>query len=309
MRWVRVLHEQRVRLGVWKDDVIYDLTAVADQAPPAWVMALQQADLRRLLDAPPVPVEQQEALLRQAPQLSPSAVTFLAPIPNPPKNIMCIGHNYVEHAQESAQFQRQQFELPQHPIIFTKPHTCINDPEAPIRHPRHVTQELDYEGEVAVVIGRGGRDIPKERAWDHVFGLTLLNDVTARDLQRRHKQFFKGKGLDTSAPMGPSVVTLDDIPDVEALTLETYVNGERRQSARLSQLIFDIPTLIAVISAGMTLEPGDIISTGTPEGVGAGMQPPRFLQPGDVVEIVCEPIGRLRNPVVADERPEADGAA
>lgn len=234
-------------------------------------------------------------------RLNPSEVTIEAPIPRPAKNIFCVGKNYREHARE---FHSSGFDasaagtaFPEEPIIFTKAPTSVTGPGQPIFAHLDPTRSVDYEGELAVVIGRGGRGIPPERAFDHVYGYTIVNDVTARTLQQRHKQWFLGKSLDSFCPMGPALVTRDEIPDVGGLRLSTRVNGELRQDAKVADLIFDIPTLIATLSRTMTLEPGDVIATGTPAGVGVGFQPPRFLAAGDQVSVTIEPIGTLTNPV------------
>lgn len=225
-------------------------------------------------------------------------VTLLAPIPNPRKNIFCVGRNYAEHVAEGNRAQNIDLALPEHPVFFTKPSTAVIGTGAAVPIFPHVSTAIDYEVELAVVIGTAGRDIPPEEAFSHVFGYTILNDVTARDVQRRHGgQYFKGKGLDGSCPIGPWIVTADDIPDPANLAITTRVNGELRQNGRTGSMIFDIPTLVASLSEGMTLEPGDILATGTPEGVGYAMNPPRFLADGDVVLCEIEGIGRLENPV------------
>ncbi|MDR7417793.1 MAG: fumarylacetoacetate hydrolase family protein [Armatimonadota bacterium] len=221
-----------------------------------------------------------------------SKVRFLAPIPRPRKNIVCLGRNYAEHAKESGG------QVPTVPIFFTKPPTCVVGPGAAVVH-HPVTEKLDYEVELAAIIGRRGRDIPESRALAHVFGYTIMNDVTARDLQRRHEQWFKGKSLDTFAPMGPVVAHRSAIRDPQNLVLRLRVNGEQRQHASTRGMVFPVARIISVLSAGMTLEPGDIIATGTPEGVGMGMNPPVWLKPGDVMEAEIEGIGVLRNPIVA----------
>ncbi|MDR7482567.1 MAG: fumarylacetoacetate hydrolase family protein [Armatimonadota bacterium] len=217
---------------------------------------------------------------------------LLAPIPRPRKNIFCMGRNYAEHAKESGS------EVPPVPVFFTKPPTAVVGPNAPVIHHR-VTEQLDYEVELTVVIGRRGRDIPVERALDYVFGYTIMNDITARDLQRRHLQWFKGKSLDTFAPLGPVVVHRSLIPDPQHLRLRLRVNGEERQHASTRSMVFSVARLISALSAGMTLEPGDLLATGTPEGVAMGRTPPPWLKPGDVVEAEIEGIGVLRNPIVA----------
>ena len=217
---------------------------------------------------------------------------LLAPIPRPRKNIFCMGRNYAEHAKESGGA------VPSVPVFFTKPPTCVVGPGADVIH-HAATHALDYEVELAVVIGKRGRNIPEERALEYVFGYTIMNDVTARDLQRRHEQWFKGKSLDTFAPLGPAVVHRSAIADPQNLTLRLRVNGEVRQNASTRSMVFSVAQLIASLSAGMTLEPGDILATGTPEGVAMGRTPPPWLRPGDIVEAEIEGIGVLRNRIVA----------
>jgi len=229
------------------------------------------------------------------------SVRLMAPIPRPRRNIFCVGKNYHDHALE---FARSGFDssvvngqaIPEHPIIFSKVPECVVGPGDDVRYPEGASQQLDYEAELAVVIGKGGRGISRQAAYDHVWGYTLFNDVTARDLQSTHRQWLIGKSLDTFGPMGPFVVTADEI-DPEDLTLSCWVNGELRQQASTRDLIFTIPAIIEAISAGITLYPGDIIATGTPAGVGIGFEPPRFLQRGDVVTIEAAAIGRLSNAI------------
>ena len=226
-------------------------------------------------------------------------VDLLAPIPRPARNIFCVGKNYRRHAEE---FARSGYDtssaddLPEHPMVFTKvPESVIGHGET-ILYPEGTSQAVDYEAELAVVIGRAGRGIRREQAMAHVFGYTIVNDVTARDWQQRHGQWFLGKSFDTFCPMGPMLVTADEL-DPSALDIRCWVNDELRQQANTRDLIFDIPTLIATISAGITLQPGDIIATGTPEGVGAGFDPPRFLRRGNEVAIEIQGLGRLVNDV------------
>ncbi len=225
--------------------------------------------------------------------------TLLEPLGWYPRNILCVGKNYREHA---AEFSASGYDstsapgdvVPSHPIIFTKPAHCVVGPGDPVDLHAALTAEVDYEAELAVVIGTGGRNISADDAMRHVWGYTIVNDVTARDLQRTHKQWFIGKGLDTFCPVGPTVVTADEV-DLASTIVECTVNGEPRQKASTADLIFDVPTLIATISAGITLFPGDVIATGTPAGVGIGFNPARFLRPGDVVSITINPIGTLTN--------------
>lgn len=227
-----------------------------------------------------------------------SDAVLMAPIPAPRKNIFCVGRNYMEHISEGEKAQNIKVGVTEHPVFFTKPPTSIVPPEGDVLVFPEVSEAIDYEVELAVVIGKPGRNISKESAFDHIFGYTILNDITARDVQRRHGgQYFKGKGLDGSCPVGPWIVTADAISDPHKLSIGLTVNGEPRQNGNTSDMIFDIPTLIASLSEGLTLEPGDIIATGTPSGVGYAMDPPHFLKAGD--EVVCEvtEIGQLRNTV------------
>ncbi|MBI2526821.1 MAG: fumarylacetoacetate hydrolase family protein [Candidatus Rokubacteria bacterium] len=217
-------------------------------------------------------------------------VRLLAPIPVPGRNVFCLGRNYADHAAERGAA------VPEHPVYFTKPATAVVGPGEPVVH-HAVTQELDYEVELAAVIGRGGRDIERAQALGHVFGYTVINDVTARDLQKRHTQWFKGKSLDTFCPMGPVLVTADEIPDPQALAIALRVNGQVRQSSHTSKMIFPVAECIEVLSRAMTLLPGDVIATGTPEGVGAATG--AFLKAGDRMEAEVERIGVLANKVVA----------
>jgi 2-keto-4-pentenoate hydratase/2-oxohepta-3-ene-1,7-dioic acid hydratase in catechol pathway len=230
-----------------------------------------------------------------------SIVRLAAPIPRPLRNVFCVGKNYFDHAHE---FSKSGFDsstgpqgsaVPEAPIIFTKPpETVIADGEA-VRYPAGVSDSLDYEAELAVVIGKGGRSISRDRAFDHVWGYTIINDVTARDLQGRYSQWLIGKSQDTFCPMGPWAVTRDDI-DLADTAIKCWINGELRQSANTRDLIFDVPTIIATISAGVSLRPGDVIATGTPAGVGIGFKPPKYLIPGDVARIEIAGIGVLENP-------------
>jgi len=225
----------------------------------------------------------------------------LAPISKPPRNIFCVGKNYRAHAMEfsgsgfDADAKNSQA-VPDAPIIFTKPWTAISGPTDDIPLWPELDKAVDYEGELAVVIGRAGRHISKALAMKYVFGFTILNDVTARDLQKTHKQWYLGKAVDGFAPMGPWIVTSDELA-ADNLTITTTVNGEVRQNASTADLIFDIPTLISAISVGTRLLPGDIIATGTPEGVGIGFSPPKFLKEGDVVEVTVSGLGKIRNVV------------
>lgn len=231
-----------------------------------------------------------------------ASVEVLAPIPRPPRNIFCVGKNYHAHARE---FTRSGFDssakderdaIPTAPIIFSKVPECVIAHGAPICYPSGISEKVDYEAELALVIGKGGRGISMSAAYDHVFGYMIANDLTARDLQARHKQWLIGKSLDGFCPMGPWLVTADSV-DPQNLSVRCWVNNELRQEANTAQLIFDIPTLIATLSAGITLYPGDIIATGTPAGVGIGFDPPRYLARGDRVTIEITNLGCLSNVV------------
>lgn len=221
------------------------------------------------------------------------SVELISPIPRPAKNIFCVGKNYAEHAIEMG----SKDDIPEHVMVFTKAPTTVIAHEQNILEHKQSTAQLDYEGELAVVIGKEGKAIKREDALDYVFGYTIVNDVTARDLQARHKQFFIGKSLDTTCPMGPWIVHKSAISNPNNLDIRTAVNGEVRQDSNTKNFIFPIEEVIAVLSQGMTLEPGDIIATGTPAGVGKGFKPPRFLKAGDTIEITVEGIGTLRNKV------------
>jgi 2-keto-4-pentenoate hydratase/2-oxohepta-3-ene-1,7-dioic acid hydratase in catechol pathway len=225
-------------------------------------------------------------------------VKLLAPIPRPRKNIFGIGLNYVEHVEESSRTLDTAKDLPKQPVIFSKPPTSVIGPDEAIAHNRKITQQLDWEVELAVVMGRVARRVSEADALSYVFGYSVMVDISARD-NRRAGQWIYSKGQDTFAPFGPCIVTADEIADPHALDLWLTVNGEIKQKSNTRHMLFKIPVLIADISAAITLEPGDIIATGTPEGVGAGRTPQEWLWPGDVIEAGVETIGRIRHPVVA----------
>lgn len=277
MRLVTFSDSRGTRVGMLDGDVVHE----ADGAGPDMLSTIAAGQLPSKGAAVP-------------------GARLLAPIPRPPKNVFCVGKNYHEHAKE---FAGSGFDggaanvVPPFPVVFTKPHTSITATGEPILADMDPTGGLDFEGELAIVIGRGGRGIARANALQHVFGYTIVNDVTARHLQKRHSQWVLGKGLDSFCPMGPAILTADEVPDPAALELTTWVNGTQRQHAPVADLIFDVPTLIEAISAGITLEPGDVIATGTPAGVGIGLNPPVFLQKGDVVRISVTGIGTLENKV------------
>ena len=229
-------------------------------------------------------------------------LVLLAPIPAPRRNIFCLGRNYAAHAKERALAgdKNKEMKLPERPIFFTKATTSVNGPFADIPFDARVSEQMDWEAELGVVIGKSGKNISRPAAMEHVFGYTVINDISARDVQDGHGgQFFKGKSLDGACPMGPWIVTRDEMPDPHALPIRCRVNGVTRQEATTAEMIFDIPAIIEWLSLGMTLLPGDVIATGTPAGVGSARTPPEFLKPGDVVESEVEGIGVIRNRVVA----------
>jgi 2-keto-4-pentenoate hydratase/2-oxohepta-3-ene-1,7-dioic acid hydratase in catechol pathway len=234
------------------------------------------------------------------PALALSEVQIIAPLPKPRRNIFCVGKNYFAHAKEFAgsgfdSSAKSGGDIPADPIIFTKVPESVVGPGAAIEMPA-VSTAIDYEAELAVIIGRGGKGIAAKDAMAHVWGYTIVNDITARDWQSRHQQWHMGKSFDTFCPMGPWLVSADEL-DGTKTRVRCYVNGEERQNASTVDLIFDIPKLIETLSAGITLYPGDVIATGTPVGVGIGFKPPKYLQAGDVVRVEIDGIGSLENPV------------
>jgi 2-keto-4-pentenoate hydratase/2-oxohepta-3-ene-1,7-dioic acid hydratase in catechol pathway len=291
MKLATVTHDGRTKAVLVRPEAgtVWPLEILLGHSMPSLTSILSQLDEIRRLEpvGPGIPL---------------SAVTFEAPIPRPARNVMCVGKNYHEHARE---FTRSGFDssassaadaIPTAPIIFTKVPESVIANGVDIRYPEGLSDSLDYEAELGLVIGRAGRGISKAQAYSHVCGYTIINDVTARDLQGKHKQWFLGKSLDTFCPMGPWLVTPDELNPAN-LAVKCWVNDELRQNANTRDLIFDIPTLIETISAGITLQPGDVIATGTPAGVGIGFTPPKFLKRGDRVTIEIEGLGRLSNKV------------
>ena len=241
--------------------------------------------------------DEQKKLARAGALLKASQARLCAPIPWPRKNLVMLGVNYREHVDEGAKARSLEIKYPEWPVFFTKPATSvIGHMGKVVRH--KATERLDWEVELAVVIGKKGRDIPKEKAYDYVFGYTICLDMTARELQRLHGQWFKGKSLDTFCPIGPWIVHKSALPNPQEVRLVCRVNGEVMQDGNTRDMIFDIPTIVESLSSGLTLEPGDIISTGTPSGVGFARVPPVFLKEGDKVEGDIEGIGILHVEVV-----------
>ncbi len=281
MRYVTFSSDGKERIGIFRADAIHPLPASAGT----------------MLDYIALPAAQRAALRTESP-LPLAALKLLAPV-RPCKNVFAVGRNYIGHAKEIATARGfTDLRLPSVPTFFTKASTAITGPGATLHLSPEVSSEYDWEAELAVVIGERCRDVPKERALSVVFGYSCLNDVTARDLQREHQQWFKGKSLDETCPIGPWIVGADEIPDPGNLEISLRLNGTIKQHADTNELIFDVATIIASLSRGMTLEPGDVIATGTPDGVGFARTPPEFLKDGDVMEVEIAKIGVLRNPVV-----------
>lgn len=238
-----------------------------------------------------------QAVLRQATtamQVSAKDVQWLAPIPRPRKNIMCMGLNYFEHIEEALNLSGKTPKKPSSPIVFTKSVTSVIGHEAEIPYDPDTCSQLDWESELGVVIGKSGRKISPENAFEHIFGYTVINDISARDIQLNHKQYFLGKSIDGGCPIGPVIVTPDEIADPQNLKIACRVNGITKQDSNTHLMLFKIAEIISTLSRAMPLEAGDIIATGTPSGVGFARTPPEYLQPGDVVECEVETIGVLR---------------
>ena len=292
MRFVSFKQDNHAVIGVLAPDqkTVVDLTKHG--FPP---------DLTSLVEMGEEGLRMARKAIREGVHIPASDIKIMAPFPRPRRNVMCVGKNYFEHSKE---FEKSGFDstsggqtIPDAPVIFTKATTSITGPGDPVPASSDPSKSTDYEGELGVIIGRQGRNISKSEASGYIFGYTIINDVTARKLQQHHKQWFLGKSLDGFCPMGPVLVTADEIEDVATLEVRTTVNNELRQQACVKDLIFDIPTIIETISSLLTIIPGDIIATGTPAGVGIGFTPPKFLQPGDKVVIEIDHIGVLENPV------------
>ena len=289
MKIATFTHGNERKVGIVDDDSAsvapFDLSVDQARQGIHTLIELQVAGRELPATTTPIPLEQ---------------VEIEAPIPRPHRNIFCVGKNFHDHAQEfsSSGFDSSAAEdaVPKYPIVFSKVPESVTGPGAPIVYDPAVSSAIDYEVELAVIIGKPGRGISIENALDHVWGYTIVNDVTARDLQARYSQWFLGKSQDSFSPMGPVAVTRDDI-DLADTGLRTWVNGERRQDSNTSLLIFDVPVIIQTISSGVSLLPGDVIATGTPAGVGVGFKPPKYLGDGDTVRCEIDGIGQLENPV------------
>jgi len=300
MRLLSFRIEGKIRLGLLAEDKIIDMAEAyqylfGESAPADMISFLEEGDIavekaRRLESAAKTSLRK----LSPAPGMvfDASRVEVLAPIPRTRKNIICLGLNYRQHAVETKS------PIPKCPIFFTKPPTCIIGPDAPILFPK-CTSKVDYEAELAFVFGKPGKDVNEEDAYDYIAGYTILNDVTARDLQRNHEQWFKGKGLDTFAPMGPHLVTKDEVPNPHDLEISLELNGVTMQKSNTGDMIFKIPELVKFITMDMAIEPGDVVSTGTPSGVGFTRNPPVYLKPGDIIKVSVEKMGTLQNKVIS----------
>lgn len=286
MRLVTYLDGAVERVGAVRDDLVIDLSLLA-------------SDMLTLIGGGAEMLAAARQHLATATAGRPLAeVRLLAPIPRPRQNIICLGMNYAAHAIEALRAKGLPEKLPEYPVFFTKSTTAVNHPGAAIPLQPEVSAKRDWEAELAFIIGRPTRHVTREAALESVFGYTVFNDVSARELQMQHQQFFFSKSLEGAAPMGPWIVTADEIPNPHDLRIRMRLNGAIMQDSSTADMIFDIPTIIATLSRGMPLGPGDIIATGTPEGVGMGRTPQVWLQAGDVMEVEISQIGVLRNTLV-----------
>ena len=278
----RILDVRDAFTGKWPGDVPETVLALIEQGPDAWHRLRELCTERHAGRA-------SHAL---------STIRWHAPIPKPPKNVVCLGMNYVAHIKEGAAARGREARIPKVPVFFTKATTSVTGPYDDIPVDDSVTQEVDWEVELGVLMGIGGRNISKQDALRHVFGYTIINDVSARELQMQHLQFYKGKSLDAFCPMGPIVVTADEFGDPHEKRLGTRVNGVVKQDGVTSDMLFRIDAIIESLSKGLTVDAGDIIATGTPEGVGLGRTPPEYMKDGDIMETEIEGIGVMRNKIV-----------
>jgi len=283
MKLATFTHDGRTRVGVVDGDAVVDLAAAAPDLP---------REMLGFLEAGPAAMQAAHAALGAGPRIPLAEVRLEAPIARPPK-FLAVGLNYADHVAESG------IETPVHPTIFNKQSTCVTGPTDPIHLPR-ASHVLDYEGELGFVIGRRCRHVSRDDAADVIAGYTIVDDVTVRDWQLRIPTWTMGKSFDTHGPIGPWIVTSDEIPDPHQLRLRTWVNDELRQDSNTKELIFDCFTLVEHLSTAFTLEPGDVVATGTPSGVGIAMKPPKLLVAGDVVRIEIEGLGRIENPVIEE---------
>lgn len=299
MKILTCLYEDREQLGVEVEGhVVLPALDSSGSALPADLLGIINAGddgvaaLRRFIET-----------AGRACRVPVTEVEFLAPIPRPPANVMCLGWNYAEHIEESAGAKVHDSKLPDHPVVFTKAAGSVTGPYDDIPFDTTFSSEMDWEVELGVVIGKPGRRIAARDAMHHIFGYTVINDISIRDVQFRHQQFFLGKSADGACPMGPYIITADEIVNPQELDLSCRVNGETKQFSNTHYMIFDIANTIAILSKGMTLRAGDIIATGTPSGVGFARKPPQFLKPGDVVECEVEGVGLIRNHITERDHP------
>jgi 2-keto-4-pentenoate hydratase/2-oxohepta-3-ene-1,7-dioic acid hydratase in catechol pathway len=304
LKLVTFIHQERSCLGAIIDNQVVDLaqayetfqsrtkkTIPLDQFPKNMLTLLQRDEKTWQVVTAIVNWAKSLPEATAADFVYPLAEVSLAPPLNNPSKIICVGLNYHDHCRE------QGTEVPQRPLLFAKFPSTIIGPDEKINWPGDISQQVDYEAELAVVIGRTGRNIPLDQAYDYIAGYTIVNDVSARDVQFADVQWVRGKSFDTFCPVGPYLLTADEVEDPHSLRIQCWVNGELRQDSNTGEMIFKVPELLAYISKTSTLMPGDIISTGTPDGVGVFREPPTFLKPGDVIEIEIEKLGRLRNRV------------
>jgi 2-keto-4-pentenoate hydratase/2-oxohepta-3-ene-1,7-dioic acid hydratase in catechol pathway len=288
------------RFGAIATDRVID---VADAVKNAWP-GPAPASLLALIQAGPEAWRRIASLLEPMLALSDLAgwslqeIRWHAPIPLPRKNIFCLGQNYLNHAKEAARARERELKIPEVPVFFTKTPTTVTGPYDDVPWDPAVTAQVDYEAELGVIVGVSAKNVSRATALDHVFGYTIINDVSARDLQKSHLQWFKGKSLDGFCPMGPCVVTADEFGDPQTKRIALRLNGDPRQDATTGDMIFPVAACLEYLSKGMTLDPGDIIASGTPEGVGLGRVPPEYMKGGDVMETEIEGIGIMRNRIV-----------
>ena len=296
MKLVNYKYKEQIHIGVLKDDKVC-LPALDPnrQVPYSDMLSLIQAGPQGLIElAEWVDTAAAETSINM-PIINMNRENLLAPILHPPRNIICLGWNYSEHIKETQGNTIVQKDLPKYPIVFTKDISTVNAPYGNIPYHANISEKIDWEAELAVVIGRTAHKVNKEQALDYVFGYTVVNDISARDLQKKHGQFFLGKSLPGSCPMGPCIATVSEINDVQALAVRSRVNGVLKQDDTTANQIFDVATVISVISNIIALQPGTVIATGTPSGVGYVRKPPEYLRPGDVVECEVEGIGKIEN--------------
>ena len=280
----RMIDVNEATKDTWPGPAPQSLLALIQAGPDAWQRMMSLLQPRLTQENPGSPRLQD--------------IQWHAPIPRPAKNIFCLGQNYLSHAKEAARARERELKVPEVPVFFTKTPTTVTGPYDEVPWDPSVTDQVDYEVELGVIVGATTKNVLRGAALDHVFGYTIINDVSARDLQKSHLQWFKGKSLDGFCPMGPCVVTADEFGDPQNKRIALRLNGDPRQGATTADMIFPVAVCIEYLSKGMTLEPGDIIASGTPEGVGLGRIPPEYMKDGDVMETEIEGIGVMRNTIV-----------